>query len=446
MSSGRLLGFVSRPGRYESPYNSDRNAAQALKILPKSTIIPSGGIGTVNKKELGSGQVDQINNNVLSSLPNVQNNVELEEEHQLKPNYNGNAYHQCQGLDSIVDSDFDHTRTDSLGEHEINQNFISDSKDNGINFLLERQFLNSNVEQHQYVSHRDMKFPMRLTKGSRTSNIGLNQFPGTKNLGSQKDTLPIQIARTGRFQLLEQKNQNGPSNLKENDQIIKYTSEKRSHSIDSFSDVDQSVLDGNEEFRFEEAALNTTPSRRHQKNPQVGDLNFYNSNLESHNTKNNLPSFFGDYDDETLKKMTYADLEAQSWEEVPSKKAFSYPRELRGSGTSLETKIDFYLAGTNKEKNNAEGSGRKTAVAFYEQLTSKEWEEAGEIFMCKFTDLMQKLQEKRREKRELTYKFESMIQARERTVRSQIKAVEKKLQDMRSGGESLLIGSPRSLR
>ncbi|RKF63357.1 hypothetical protein OnM2_026051 [Erysiphe neolycopersici] len=429
MSSGRLLGFVSRSGRYESPYNSDRNAAQALKFLPKPTAILSGGAGSVNIKELGSDQVDQINNHALSSIPHAQRNVELRDEHQLKANYNENAYHQCLGLDSIVDSDFDHTRTDSLGGPEINNNFIPDSKDNGINFKLERQFLDSNVEQHH-----------------RASNEALIQFPGTTNQGLPKDIRPFHIARTGRFQLSEPKNQKESSNLKEKDQINKYTSEKRSHSIDSYSDVDQSALGGNEEFHFKETALVTTPSHRHKKNQHVEDLNLYNSHVESHNTKNNQPSFFGDYDDDTLKKMTYAELEAQSWEEVPSKKAFSYPRELRGSGTSLETKIDFYLTGTNKEKNNVDGSGRKNALAFYEQLTSKEWEEAGEIFMRKFTELMQKLQEKRREKRELTHKFESMIQARERAVRSQTNAVERKLQDMRSGGESLLIGSPRSLR
>lgn len=429
MSSGRLLGFVSRPGRYESPYNSDRNAAQALKFLSKPTVIPLGGAGTVNKKELSSGQVDQINNHTTSLLPNAQKIIELESEHQLKPNYNENTYHHCLGLDSTIDSDFDHTRTDSIGEPEINKNFLPNSNDNAVNYMLERQYLDSGMEQHH-----------------RTFNEVPNQFPGTTNLSSQKDIRSFHMGRIGRFQILEPKNQSGPSNLKEKDQIKKYTSEKRSHSVDSYSDVEHSVRGGNEEILFEEPALNTTPSRHNQKNPYVGDLNLNDLQVERHNTSNNGPSFFGDYDDEALKKMTYADLEAQSWEEFPSKKIFSYPRELRGSGTSLETKIDFYLAGTYKEKNSVEGSGRKNAVAFYEQLTSKEWEEAGEIFMRKFTELMQKLQEKRREKRELTHNFESMIQVREKTVRSQVKAVEKKLQDMRSGGESLLIGSPRSLR
>lgn len=426
MSSGRLLGFVNRSGRYESPYNSDRNAAQALKFSQKPTAITSG-VGVAAQKELGSGYIDQNNNRALSPLPILQKDLEAQDEHQLQNNYNENAYPQSIVFDSIVDSDFDHTRTDSLGEPETN--FQPDDKDNQINFMLGRKYVDSNFEQSY-----------------RPSNGALQQLPGITNQGPSNDMRPFHTTKTGRFQLVEPKNQIGTSNFADNNNLNKFASAKQSHSEDGFSDIDQGELNGNEGSCFGEMALNTTPNR-HQKNLRVGDLNLYGSHLENDKVKNNIfSSFTADYDDENLKKMTYCDLDAQPWEEIPSKKTFAYPRELRVSGINLEAKINFYLAGAHKEKSNVDGPGRKAALAFYEQLSSKEWDEAGEIFIHKFTELMQRLQDKRREKRELAQRFESMIKSRERAIRKKTSVIEKKLQDMRAGGENLLVGSPRSMR
>ncbi|TQS34645.1 hypothetical protein Golomagni_04963, partial [Golovinomyces magnicellulatus] len=412
MSSGRLKGFVNRTGRSGSPFTSDRKAAQALKFLPK---------------QISSGAQEQVGSKDSSADHAHASNLMNDEHEQPLPSYE-NDYTGL-GLDSIVDSDFDHTRTESVVQAPDSDIQLTNKDDNALIYFQEGQRSESNFEQAQYEPFRDVNFTSRLNEGNR---LPTDIQYSTTGKSVPQDIRPITVTKMARFQSVQSKShdlRNVPSSSMEG--RTKRASRKSPNSENNYSDTDQGFDD--DEIDFQEKPLNLTPSRPKNQRP---DVTLFNSRIE-----NQPPSPLADYDDETLKKMSYEELISQSWEDAPDKKTFSYPRELRGSATTLETKINYYLTNTFKDK-NATGPGRKAAEAFYGQLTSKEWDEAGDIFIGKFTELMQKLKEKRQEKRDLTQKFESIIHTRESAVRRKSIILDKKLHDMRTGGESLLIGSP----
>lgn len=264
---------------------------------------------------------------------------------------------------------------------------------------------------------------------------------------TSQEIRPHSLARAGRFLPLEARNYDPKmAPLRSTEFGEEYATRNHLDLPEGFPSTEQENMgdDNNREDENEnhgdddEVSYEATIDSNHSLSKNIRtDTNLFDSRLE------NMPYYaVGDYDDETLEGMTYAELEAQSWEDEPGKKTFTYPRELKAPGTTLETKINYYQTVTYKDK-NITGPGRKTAEAFYGQLSSREWDQAGEIFISKFSDLMQKLQEKRREKRVLAEKFESLIRDREKFVRSRSKALEKKLQDMRTSGESLLVGKSK---
>jgi hypothetical protein len=134
-----------------------------------------------------------------------------------------------------------------------------------------------------------------------------------------------------------------------------------------------------------------------------------------------------DYDDATLKGMKYSELKSENWDNYLNPKPFELPAELQGSklGQQME-----YFAGKEVDE----------LASFFEQLPTKQWEEAGDLLIDKFADLLKQLKEKRQEKRALTEKFEAEIEAREKAVRGKSEHLDKKFSEMRASGEDVLRG------
>ncbi|PMD50172.1 uncharacterized protein K444DRAFT_260651 [Hyaloscypha bicolor E] len=137
----------------------------------------------------------------------------------------------------------------------------------------------------------------------------------------------------------------------------------------------------------------------------------------------------GDYNDEKLKGMKYSDLKAEDWDTIRNHKPFGLPAALQGK--PLGDQITYYADRIKTDED---------AVLFFEQLSTSEWEEAGDWLIEKFADLMKQLKEKRQEKRRVTEKFEAEIEAREKVVRGKSDLFEKKLKEMQASGEGVLRG------
>lgn len=134
-----------------------------------------------------------------------------------------------------------------------------------------------------------------------------------------------------------------------------------------------------------------------------------------------------DYDNEQLKGMKYSDLKSEDWDTIPNSNIFTLPPQLQGK--PLGDQITYYAGRSTEE-----------LALFYEHLSTREWEEAGDWLVEKFADLLKQLKEKRQEKRKITEGFEAEIEAREKAVRGKSDLLDKKLKDMRASGEGVLRG------
>ncbi|KAI1002371.1 hypothetical protein K3495_g5831 [Podosphaera aphanis] len=389
MASGRLKGFVNRIDRSASPFNNnnDRKAAQSLKFTARP------------------------------ALPSAQEYAPATQ----------HMEHQALALDSTVGSDFDHTKSDiPMIEPFVD---IPPSLRQEDDRLRDRPSWDQEQQLSLYNPHRNVQASKIIPEHNVNRN-DIHYATGGRYV-AQQENASVRASITGRFQPLEKINLelrgDGPSAHAYHQEDC--APREPLHSEQGDSDMDR-LEEVDDDLNSEITTRNSTPSRpRNLRMAKIENAPQADSNTIDPET---------DYNDEALKKMKYSELEAQSWEDIPSRKVFSYPRELRGPKITLETKMDYYLAVAHKDKVPA-GPARKTAEAFYEQLSSKEWDQAGEIFIEKFTGLMQKLQEKRREKRHIAEEFEKEVQARERVVRGHLDKLDKKLDDMRANGESLLV-------
>lgn len=134
-----------------------------------------------------------------------------------------------------------------------------------------------------------------------------------------------------------------------------------------------------------------------------------------------------DYDDTTLGTMTYKDLKNATWDkEITS-----------GQGIgSLEDRLKKLI-----QKNHPQGqedARDEEQSSFFASLSLAEWEEAGDLFIDRFTDIMKRIREARKNKREMVAKFEKDIENREAAVRGKSENLDTKLANMKTGGMSLL--------
>ncbi|CZT00729.1 hypothetical protein WAI453_009174 [Rhynchosporium graminicola] len=136
-----------------------------------------------------------------------------------------------------------------------------------------------------------------------------------------------------------------------------------------------------------------------------------------------------DYTIEELKRMKYSDLESEGWDMVPYAKPFELPNELQGRKVTLEKKVTYYATKVTEEDDQ---------IPFYESLTTEEWDQAGDLFIEKFGELMKRLKAKKQEKRKAAEGFEDEIRDREKAVRNEAGKIDKCLEDMEITGKSLL--------
>jgi hypothetical protein len=140
-----------------------------------------------------------------------------------------------------------------------------------------------------------------------------------------------------------------------------------------------------------------------------------------------------DYDDKTLKRMKYEELGKQHWDAYPNPPKSLLPENLQGPNITLGQRIEYYADPKNNKDLDAH-------AALYSQLSVGEWEQAGDFFVDKFAELMKKLRDARRNKRQEIAKFEAEIQKREKAVRGKSGKLDTELQGMKASGAALLRG------
>lgn len=128
-----------------------------------------------------------------------------------------------------------------------------------------------------------------------------------------------------------------------------------------------------------------------------------------------------DYDDAALAQMSYEDLLKEDFDQDPAQvesQAAQPPRQ-----GSLSGKMEHFI-----------GKDREAQMAFFATMPVKEWDEAGEWLLDRFSHVMQQLRTARQEKRRMVESFEDEIAKREADVRSKTESINETLAGLRSEG------------
>lgn len=132
-----------------------------------------------------------------------------------------------------------------------------------------------------------------------------------------------------------------------------------------------------------------------------------------------------DYDPATLHSMPYTDLQTQPFDHDPNPPPCPLPERLLSA--PLASKLHHITTLSDAE--------RRT---FFATLSLAEWEESGDWFVERFSELVRKMKEARTERRRVAGEFEDEVARREEFVRRSREGVEGEMRKMRKGGEDVL--------
>jgi hypothetical protein len=419
MSASRFVN-----NRAESPttrtvnLSSDRSAAKSLKISQKASKLSSTAPAP------GYASNPSAPRNTYSS-------------HQYQPHQN--SAFSGGGLDNVsVASDFDATITSDLGvEHRYADQDNGYYEDEGMHSdeveppTTIRSHSNSPF-QHR-LQHKQNQNPMvdqiaepepqRHRQTPSISGRFDGQQPQFENLAhrSFEDHASARISK-GTRKRSRSGERNQPS----------IVFEERSSELDTLEDDDLPMPDPNlqpdlddHEDNFETPS-NSPRKNRPVQNPTTSQASARAAKAPTPNERSELP----EYSDESLRKMAYADLEKEPWEKADYKKGFQLAKPLKDN-SSLQEKLEHYTF--KVEEQDAQ-------VAFFSQLSLEEWEEGGDWFVERFTELLTEMKKKRMEKKQIAKKYEDEISNREKLVRGKSDHLDREFRDMRVGGEGILKG------
>ncbi|TAQ90227.1 hypothetical protein B7494_g1419 [Chlorociboria aeruginascens] len=149
-----------------------------------------------------------------------------------------------------------------------------------------------------------------------------------------------------------------------------------------------------------------------------------------------LHNIDADYSTETLKNMSYDELKTQPFEIQPIKPPNPLPTDPLNALPNLAAQMEFLL---RKDQSFSNGDP-EMLIAFFAQMSMREWEDAGEWFMSRFGEVFKKMKEARVVKRNLVREFEDEVAKYEEGVRGETAAIDNEMEDMLKSGEDVVKG------
>ncbi|ETS83333.1 hypothetical protein PFICI_05209 [Pestalotiopsis fici W106-1] len=143
------------------------------------------------------------------------------------------------------------------------------------------------------------------------------------------------------------------------------------------------------------------------------------------NTNTKKRSFDLDYDDSVLAKMNYSELKSQDFDFDPAR-AESSSAQRPPPGT-LPEKLDHFF--------HKDEDAQKT---FFNTMPMRDWDDSGDWFLEKFGDIMHRLKDARRDKRNLVDQFETEIAEREDAVRNKMSSIDQTLGEFRNETKTMM--------
>ena len=135
-----------------------------------------------------------------------------------------------------------------------------------------------------------------------------------------------------------------------------------------------------------------------------------------------------DHELDTLKEIPYDQLKQESFDHDPMADPTFVRNLFPGEvDNGLEARLEA-----------ARSFSFDAQTAFFSSLTLQQWEEAGDWFIGKFSEIVKRMGQSRREKRKLAAEFEKEVHKRHDAVEKKKRCIEDAFESMRASGKDVL--------
>ncbi|KAJ0113887.1 hypothetical protein J7T55_010131 [Diaporthe amygdali] len=138
-----------------------------------------------------------------------------------------------------------------------------------------------------------------------------------------------------------------------------------------------------------------------------------------------------DYDEEVLRKMNFADLQNEPFDHDPTRQVITSP--AKPPANNLNDRLEFYRS------KDEESQGQ-----LFTQMAVREWDDSGDWFLERFSNIVTKMKEARQAKRKIVEQYETQISEREEEVRRKKENIDRKLSKLKHDSSAMLKGSESS--
>lgn len=133
-----------------------------------------------------------------------------------------------------------------------------------------------------------------------------------------------------------------------------------------------------------------------------------------------------DYDDSMLHSMSYSDLRVEPFDHDPT-------RVVTQAATPPKLSLEDRLV----QHKNKDGNSQHR---FFTEMSMREWDDCGDWFLTQFSELSNRIREKRQVKRKKVAEFETEIAEREEMVRAKMESIDRTLDKLKDDGEGMMRG------
>jgi len=347
-----------------------------------------------------------------------------------------NPQYQQQPFDETVSSDFDLTKSSvqldqfqqhpAVPERRYKEEQYSDIEEDDEARPAEAEYARQQRDHPQYKHGRQ---PHMAFKGGKPHQI--HNGHATPGIYGRFE----QAAQHGNMELRPSRSDDQPqmsSKKRGRSDQYEYTlTAEQQHEAQDLEPVDE-----------DDHSLQAIPNIRQEENSQEFEGSSYNSQNGSQNGEVKLPvssAASPDYTDEQLKAMAYQQLKDETWDNEPHGRLNDQEeQETQIPRLPLQERIQQAIDKDFEHGGSREGGVARAQEDLYSQLSKTEWDEAGDILISRITEVMQKYQKARQDKREMVSRFEKIIEDREKAIRGKSEILNKKFQAMKKGGEGVL--------
>ncbi|KAJ5907595.1 hypothetical protein N7495_000277 [Penicillium taxi] len=210
-----------------------------------------------------------------------------------------------------------------------------------------------------------------------------------------------------------------------NDETIRLSSRRASGKSFNTYDI-TNVTDNHGEVEtqgpFLSHSISTSTSNKHYRRNTV--INTKKRNFEA------------DYPPNQLYQKSFAELQAEPFEKIPTRA----PTPVKSPSLSPQPSLNIAALSPNDAASHIMSIGEKDRQAYLSRISVDEWEDCGDQLIDQFSKLLTEMKKLRRARRQTAAVFESEIRRRHELVEAQNSDLSQKLDEMRTGGAEVLRG------